>query len=106
MEFFYFSGGVGVQSAEIVLGDRHHVVVIGDVDSIELTTRLRKKVGCAMLMSVNDIAPANAKKATPVAPADAKKKKLAPPVAPADTKKEKPAVVAPVPSSKPSKQII
>ncbi|KAG6384903.1 hypothetical protein SASPL_153725 [Salvia splendens] len=67
--------------ADIVLGDRHHVVVVGDVDSIELTWRLRKKVGCAQLMSVSDNAIAN-------------------------TKQAKPAVVAPVMSPKPSKKII
>ncbi|XP_047973374.1 disease resistance protein Pik-1-like isoform X2 [Salvia hispanica] len=46
----------GVQSAEIVRGGRERVVVVGDVDSVELTRRLRKKMGHAELMSVTDTA--------------------------------------------------
>ncbi|XP_057807068.1 heavy metal-associated isoprenylated plant protein 47-like [Salvia miltiorrhiza] len=43
----------GVESAAIVRGDKDQVVVMGDgVDSVELTRRLRKKMGHAELMSV------------------------------------------------------
>ncbi|XP_042041680.1 disease resistance protein Pik-1-like [Salvia splendens] len=50
----------GVQSAEIVRGGRERVVVVGDVDSVELTRKLRKKMGHAELMSVTDTATATA----------------------------------------------
>ncbi|KAL1568024.1 disease resistance protein Pik-1-like isoform X2 [Salvia divinorum] len=57
----------GVQSAEIVSGDRELMVVVGDVDSVELTRRLRKKMGHAELMSVSEAATANTQRAAAAA---------------------------------------
>ncbi|KAB1199132.1 hypothetical protein CJ030_MR0G027300, partial [Morella rubra] len=52
----------GVSSVALEGADRDQVVVIGDgVDAACLTTSLRKKVGCVLLVSVEEVKPKDAK---------------------------------------------
>uniref|UniRef100_A0A0E0E396 HMA domain-containing protein n=1 Tax=Oryza meridionalis TaxID=40149 RepID=A0A0E0E396_9ORYZ len=48
----------GVVSVELAGDDRSKVVVVGEVDSVKLTSLLRKKVGPAELVEVGDAKPA------------------------------------------------
>ncbi|KAB1199129.1 hypothetical protein CJ030_MR0G027297 [Morella rubra] len=48
----------GVSSVTLEGADRDQVVVVGDgVDAVCLTTSLRKKVGCVLLVSVEEVKP-------------------------------------------------
>ncbi|KAF8693598.1 hypothetical protein HU200_039003 [Digitaria exilis] len=59
----------GVDSVAIAGADRDQVVVVGDgVDSIELTSALRKKVGPAHIVEVAEPKKDDSKKPTPAAP--------------------------------------
>ncbi|BAF09178.1 Os02g0585100 [Oryza sativa Japonica Group] len=48
----------GVVSVELAGDDRSKVVVVGEVDSVKLTSLLRRKVGPAELVEVGDAKPA------------------------------------------------
>lgn len=62
------SGSAGVESAAVVGEERDQLAVTGDgVDAVDLTRRLRKKMGHAELLSVGD---ANSEQPSPVAAAD------------------------------------
>ncbi|KAI6673441.1 hypothetical protein NL676_001347 [Syzygium grande] len=47
------AGFPGVQSVKL-MGDKDQIEVTGDVDAVNLTTKLRKKVGFAEIVSVSE----------------------------------------------------
>ena len=72
---------IGVESVSVEGKDNDQLVVIGDhVDAITLTSKLRKKVGCAELVNVNEVKKPTADKPKSVNPAVPEKPKVDNPV--------------------------